>query len=419
MATAVEAPIQQGGYKAKFKLGMIGSAAPVFPGFEVDIGDRVPDKEKPDAVWHRDRAKAMLRTHPEIKSLFGRSALSAFWCLLFAGLQLVLAAAVSHVSWWAGIALAWIAGAWINVCLFQLAHECNHGLVFKKNAWNRWLFTFTSLPMFLSGHHTWWVEHLVHHNDLGAKKDFITRRRTFFLITRYTSPLFVPYSLIMLVMQLCRSVVGLAMYAGGLVLGRVTPGKLTLKVLSDEHLASGYEKERVELWAVLYPVLHLVMLAGLAAYGAFLGTAWWKPIVYLYASQAFMTGFLHPFMLGIVLAISHFHGRDHYQPSASHYGWLNWIGFNIGYHVEHHDLAGIPWFRLPQLRKIAPEFYNNLEQIPSYTRLALDFVFGGNQSFHRHFDNEAHRNAARFGSVQPPEGVGQASDTGDYSSIHP
>ena len=39
----------------------------------------------------------------------------------------------------------------LNVCLFQLAHECNHNLIFKKTFWNRVMFTATSLPMFLSG----------------------------------------------------------------------------------------------------------------------------------------------------------------------------------------------------------------------------------------------------------------------------
>ena len=95
-------------------------------------------------------------------------------------------------------------------------------------------------------------------------------------------------------------------------------------------------------------------------------------MVYLLASQAFFTGFLHPYCLGWVLGISHFHGARHYQPTASHYGWLvNLLSFNAGLHVEHHDLMTIPWRRLPKLRQIAPEFYDNLETIPSYTWLAL------------------------------------------------
>ena len=42
-----------------FQLWMLGSSAPVFPGFEVDILDRVPDSEREDAVFsaaHIERA---------------------------------------------------------------------------------------------------------------------------------------------------------------------------------------------------------------------------------------------------------------------------------------------------------------------------------------------------------------------------
>jgi len=386
-----ESSVVLGGYKPKFKLGMLGTAAPVFPGFEVDISDRVGDRKKPDAVWHRDRAKRMLRAHPEMKELFGRAPSTAVWCLLFTGLQLGLAAAMTSTNVWVLLAVAWLVGAWINVVLFQLAHECNHCLVFKKPSANRLLFTVTSLPMFLSGHHTWWVEHLVHHNDLGAKKDFITRRRTFFLISRLSSPLFVPYSLIMLVMQVLRSAAGLLLYVFDLLCGRIKPSRFTLAVLADEHLVSGYEKDRISLFAVYYPLLNLAVCGALFWWGG------WKPVAYLLMSQAFMTGFLHPFMLGIVLAISHFHGHERYQPSASNYNWLfNFLTFNVGYHVEHHDIAGIPWFRLPKMRRIAPEFYDDLGEIRSYTWLAMKFVFGGKQTFAKDFDNEAFRNAERF-----------------------
>src|SRR6185369_160496 len=141
-----------------------------------------------------------------------------------------------------------------------LAHECNHNLVFKKTWWNQALFTATSLPMFLSGHHTWWAEHLNHHSDMGAKKDFITRRRTFFLQSRVLSPMFVPFSLFMLTTQVLRSAVGLVMYAlFDLLRGRAKPSPRTLAVLADQHLVSGYQADRIEMWAVIYPVLNFTM----------------------------------------------------------------------------------------------------------------------------------------------------------------
>jgi sphingolipid delta-4 desaturase len=373
-------------------LRVLGSAAPVFPGFEVDILDRVPDAEREDAVWHRERAKAMIKAHPEIKDLFGHDSSTAFWCFAAAGAQLALAVAASYGPWWLVILTAWLVGSSINIMLFQLGHECVHGLVFKRPSWNRLMFTITTLPMFLSGHHTWWAEHLVHHTDMGAKKDFISRRRTFFLATRLDSPLFLPYSLFMLLMQVARSVVGLTMYVfGSLLRGRLKPSERTLAVLADAHLVSGYKKDGVETWAVSYPLINLAVCAALFAIGGF------KPIVYLLLSQAFFTGFLHPYCLGWVLGISHFHGARSYQPTASHYGrFINLVSFNAGLHVEHHDLMTIPWRQLPKLRQIAPEYFDNLEQIRSYTLLALQFVFATPRYFEDNFNHEAHRNAARF-----------------------
>jgi sphingolipid delta-4 desaturase len=38
-------------------------------------------------------------------------------------------------------------------------------------------------------------------------------------------------------------------------------------------------------------------------------------------------------------------------------GWMNIPNLNMGYHIEHHDFPSIPWYNLPKLRAMAPEFY--------------------------------------------------------------
>ncbi|KAH6909420.1 dihydroceramide delta(4)-desaturase [Coprinopsis sp. MPI-PUGE-AT-0042] len=56
---------------------------------------------------------------------------------------------------------------------------------------------------------------------------------------------------------------------------------------------------------------------------------------------------------------------------AEHYLWdattgpLNVLAYNVGYHNEHHDFPSVPWTRLPALRAMAPEFYDNIPNHPS------------------------------------------------------
>jgi sphingolipid delta-4 desaturase len=321
---------------------------------------------------------------------------------LFAVSQVGVAVAVVGGPWWLVCVAAYLVGAWINICLFNLAHECNHELVLGNRRWDRWLFTLTTLPMFLPGHHTWWIEHHVHHNDLGAKKDFVKRRRSILLAMKdsllggtmphwmrpfaswLTTPLFWPIAALMLVTQLFRAVVGLVLYAvTALFTWRLRPSDRALAILADQHLVSGYDRYRIRSWSVIYPLMSLGLLAVLFALGG------WKPVVYLFLSALFMTGFLHPVMFGLILSNSHFHGHREYQPSSSYYGWLNWITFNFGLHTEHHDLAAVPWHRLPKLREIAPEYYDDLLKTPSYPLLAFRFAFASREAF----DNEEYRNA--------------------------
>ena len=60
-------------YQVTSRLRVLGTPAPVFPGYEIDMSGAVTDADKQEAVWHRDRAKAMLQAHPEIKELFGQN----------------------------------------------------------------------------------------------------------------------------------------------------------------------------------------------------------------------------------------------------------------------------------------------------------------------------------------------------------
>lgn len=53
---------------------------------------------------------------------------------------------------------------------------------------------------------------------------------------------------------------------------------------------------------------------------------------------------------------------------------LNLLCWNVGYHNEHHDFPKVPGWRLPQITKIAPEYYLNLPQHKSWTWVLVKFV---------------------------------------------
>ena len=107
------------------------------------------------------------------------------------------------------------------------------------------------------------------------------------------------------------------------------------------------------------------------AYGAaVLGFAGLKAFVFGLVAALAAFG---PHPMGGRRLAEHLTGRRG-QPTNSYYGVLNVFAFDQGYHVEHHDFPNVPWSRLRLLHRMAPEFYESLHTVPSWSLLMARHV---------------------------------------------
>ncbi|XP_076460346.1 sphingolipid delta(4)-desaturase DES1-like isoform X2 [Babylonia areolata] len=293
---------------------------------------------------HSSRRQEILRRHPEIKRLMGYDPNIA--CIVTAEvlLQVVLCCLVRDLSWPALLLLAYCVGAVLNHSLGSAIHEIGHNLAFGhgRGALNRALSVWCNLPIAVPMAVTYRKYHADHHRYLGEETNDVD------VPTRLEAVLF-------------------------------------------RHPLSKV------LWLAIHPILHglrpfykspkpltgweAVNLACQAAFDGFVLVVFGlKPLAYLAAGTLFGFG-LHPLAGHFISEHYLFHGG---QATHSYYGPLNFVLFNVGYHNEHHDFPYVPYSRLPEVRRLAPEFYDSLPCHTSWVKVIWDFVFDKDMGPHAH-----------------------------------
>jgi len=289
---------------------------------------------KDDEEPHASRRKEILQKYPQIKKLFGSDPNFKWVVMGMILTQLVMLSYMPQLPWPLVIALSYCFGGVINHSLMLAIHEISHNLAFghSRPLANRILGLVANLPIGIPFSVSFKKYHLEHHRYQGDEKydaDIPTdlEARLFAttggkMVWMFLQPLF---------------------YALRPVIVRPLPPS-NLEIIN----------------VILQLAFNVVVYH-------FLGG---KAIFYLVGGSLLAMG-IHP-VAGHFISEHYMFSRGH--ETYSYYGPLNWITFNVGYHNEHHDFPAVPGSRLPQVKAIAPEYYDNLPHHNSWTKVIYDFI---------------------------------------------
>lgn len=241
---------------------------------------------------------------------------------------------ISQLSIWWILFFAYILGGVINHALTLAVHETSHNLAFGHYYpfTNRLFSMWANLPIGVPMAITFKKYHLEHHKFLGedgTDTDIASRFEAFFfrntflkVIWMFLQPIF--YS-----------------------------------------LRPGFVKPMTP--SLLEALNYAIQLSFNAIMVYYCG---YKSMVYFIGGTLLSMG-LHP-VAGHFISEHYMFTRGY--ETYSYYGILNKVTYNVGYHMEHHDFPYIPGSRLPEVKRIASEFYDSLPQHTSWVKVIWDFI---------------------------------------------
>ena len=284
---------------------------------------------------HKSRTKEILKKYPEIRELIGRNPLSFVILLFVVGMQITIAVLLRDQAWWLALIIAYLVGAFANHCLFVLVHEAAHNLIFKRKSLNMLSGIIADLPNVVPSSVSFRSYHLKHHSFQGnynLDADLASRWEAKLIGSSFLGKVF--WELFFPVFQ-----------------GLRPPRLKEIKFMNG--------------WTAFNMIVVFTFDAVVIFYFGLV------PFLYLVFSFFFSIGF-HPLGARWI--------QEHYiinppQETYSYYGPLNIVALNVGFHNEHHDFPSIPWNKLPEIKKTAPEWYDSLVFHKSWFRLWLRFIF--------------------------------------------
>ena len=351
------------------------------------------------AAWHRQRRREMLAAHPEVRKLISES---DTWVAAMGALILPsFAWAVCHSpdmsgpEWCVSIAtIGSMRANWAIYCGHAISHGRWRGLVgaFGTARYNAILAS-VNLGHLFQVVPSYWLLHHSHHTKLGSLPLLEARERArrgrqtdgdLGIATRLFSPPARKYSLIVdrdgTVLPRQSEVLHQAL---SVLVHAIAPVAFAGYAVAALRADNGTDR-------ALQTSLVAQALASLAGYLAIVGVCMvegsWSPLVFTLASSLY---WLSPLNVNWVWTCPHVcqagavrgsdgwndnsegEGAEPLQPTVSFYTPNNifghlldvYMGFE-NYHCEHHDFPDVPMYRLPQLRALCPEYYDDLRAMP-------------------------------------------------------
>ncbi|KAI8342705.1 fatty acid desaturase-domain-containing protein [Chlamydoabsidia padenii] len=299
-----------------------------------DVGFAQDDMDEP----HLKRKHTILRAHPQVEKLYGTDSRTFYVTVAINTVQLGLAWYFGHHSttWWTFALTTYFVGGTMTAMLGVVIHEACHSLIFETKWLNRYAGLFANICLPVPIAQSFRRYHIEHHTWQGVDG--------------------------------------------------MDPD---LPLEWEQTLIKGNALTKL-LWVMIYPVMYVVRGAVMQKDRNLTPSKWeiinvifsvvsdyiiyrvCGPVGLLYLLLSLWTGYsLHP---GAAHFIQEHYTFDDGQETYSYYGILNVPFMNIGYHNEHHDFQKIPWTKLPALKSVAKEYYDQLSYHTSWVMVHWKFI---------------------------------------------
>jgi len=281
---------------------------------------------------HASRRKEILAKYPQISELFGYDNRPLPYVILIILSQLMISYFQKNWSWPFFLLIAWAYGGVASHALSLMTHELSHGLLFESKNLNDYFGIVCNIGMGIPSSTMFKRYHMEHHmfqGNIEKDVDCPTQWEGKFFTNTFLKAIWL----------LCQPL----FYA-------IRPMIVRPKKPYPLDIANN----------IVIIISDLIVFYICGPRGLF----------YLVISTLLGMGF-HP-VAGHFVAEHYVFVEGH--ETYSYYGSLNLLTWNVGYHNEHHDFPRVPGWKLPMVKAIAPEYYENLPQHKSWTYVLWRYV---------------------------------------------